>query len=600
MCGIAGAINLKVPKDIVFDSLKHRGPDEFGSFRFENIELFHTRLSIQDINGGHQPMELDEYVIVFNGEIYNHLELRQEYLSEVDFKTHSDTETLLHLYKHYKRKIFSMLDGMFALAILDRKSKTLLLAVDRAGKKPLFYYKDGKHLFFASELNSINQIIKPQIDEEAIISYLRCGFFPKTLTPYQNVNRIENGVWQLIDLENLNIKQESYFCIKEIYKKEPFKGDRTEAKRVLESYLKESIKRRLLSSDLEVGAFLSGGIDSSLVVAMASEYTKELKTFTVSFEGAYDEAPLAKLTADRYNTHHHTLDISLNLKRDIEKILGSYGMPFADSSAIPSWYVSKSAKEYVTVVLNGDGADELFGGYRRYVPFANSKLFKTAKLISPLVKLLPPPQEKRSYYNYLYRLLNLAKREGLDRYLSATSDIFEGYYRFPSNSYLKELDQEIDSCTLSELNNMLCLDFELLLFGDLLVKMDIATMAHSLEARSPFLAKEILEFAPTLPSDDKIAKTTTKSLLRELSKDYLPTQLISQPKRGFEVPLKSWVNGILKNNIKEALSSGSYSEQFIDREWLNKLLDDKLNIPAEKRAKMLWSMYALEVWKAQV
>ncbi len=599
MCGIAGAINFEVEKESIFESLKHRGPDESGVFKFENTALFHTRLSIQDIAAGHQPMELDEYVIVFNGEIYNHIELRQEYLPNVKFKSHSDTETLLHLFSQYQTKMFNFLDGMFALAIIDRKSKTLLLAVDRAGKKPIFYYKDDKKLFFASELNTVDKSIKPSIDEEAIFTYLRCGFFPKTLTPYKSVKRLSNGTWLTFNLKNLDIKEESYFCIENLYKTTPFKGDIKEAKISLEDRLKRAIKRRLLSSDLEVGAFLSGGIDSSLVVAMASEYRDNLKTFTVSFEGAYNEAPLAKLTANRYNTQHHTLDISLNLKDDIEKILGAYGMPFSDSSAIPSWYVSQSAKEYVTVILNGDGADELFGGYRRYVPFANPLLFKSASLLSTISKILPPPNEKRSYYNYLYRLLELTNKKGLNQYLSATSDIFEGVYNFSSTKYLDDLDSYIRLCGLQGLDKMLCLDFELLLFGDLLVKMDIATMAHSLEGRSPFLSKDILEFAPKLPQNYKISKTTTKKILRDLSKDYLPTELISQPKRGFEVPLKDWVNGVLKSKIQEALANRAYSHNFINRRWLDNLLDNRLNISQEKRAKILWTIYALEVWKEQ-
>lgn len=599
MCGIAGGINVAVAAETVLGGLSHRGPDASGHLHFENAELFHTRLAVQDIAGGDQPMEAEEYAIVFNGEIYNHLELREQLLSGTIFHTRSDTETLLQLYRHYGSGMFRHLDGMFALAILDRKKKELFLAVDRAGKKPLFLYREGERLFFASELNVLDRVMRPAIDEEAIAAYLRCGFFPEELTPYRGVERVRNGTWRRIALATLEEETGSYFSIRDLYRMAPFRGDEVEAEEEVERRLRESVRRRMLSSDLEVGAFLSGGIDSSLIVALASESTDRLKTFTVSFEGSYDEAPLAELTARRYGTEHYTLPISLDLEQDVERILGAYGMPFADSSAIPSWYVSRAAKEHVTVVLNGDGADELFGGYRRYVPFANGALFGIASLLSPLGKLLPPPDEKRSYYNYLFRLLQLAGKSGLDRYLAATTDLFEGVYDFGPNRYLERLDRQIRSCDLEGLSKMLCLDFELLLFGDLLVKMDIATMAHSLEARSPFLGSGILELAPRLPDRCKVSGTTTKKVLRDLAKRYLPPELPDQPKRGFEVPLRQWVEGVLEKKIREALAPGAYSEQFLERSWIDRLLEGRLRISPEKRAKMLWTMFALEVWKGR-
>ena len=597
MCGIAGGINVAVAAETVLEGLSHRGPDASGHLHFGNAELFHTRLAVQDIAGGDQPMEAEEYAIVFNGEIYNHLELREQLLSGTIFHTRSDTETLLQLYRHYGSGMFRHLDGMFALAILDRKKKELFLAVDRAGKKPLFLYREGERLFFASELNVLDRVMRPAIDEEAIAAYLRCGFFPGELTPYRGVERVRNGTWRRIALATLEEERGSYFSIRDLYRTAPFRGDEVEAEEEVERRLRESVRRRMLSSDLEVGAFLSGGIDSSLIVALASESTDRLKTFTVSFEGSYDEAPLAELTARRYGTEHYTLPISLDLEQDVERILGAYGMPFADSSAIPSWYVSRAAKEHVTVVLNGDGADELFGGYRRYVPFANGALFGLASLLSPLGKILPPPDEKRSYYNYFFRLLQLAGKSGLDRYLAATTDLFEGVHDFGPNRYLERLDRQIRSCDLEGLSKILCLDFELLLFGDLLVKMDIATMAHSLEARSPFLGSGILELAPRLPDRCKVSGTTTKKVLRDLAKRYLPPELPDQPKRGFEVPLRQWVEGVLEKKIREALAPGAYSEQFLERSWIDRLLEGRLRISPEKRAKMLWTMYALEVWK---
>ncbi|MDD3324189.1 MAG: asparagine synthase (glutamine-hydrolyzing) [Sulfurospirillaceae bacterium] len=599
MCGIAGSINGSFVGEKVLASLFHRGPDAQSKMAYNNITLYHTRLSIQDVVHGGQPFCIGNCTIVFNGEIYNHQELRQAYLSDCCFQTSSDTETLLYMYIKYKEKMFDFLDGMFAFAILDKTSNTLFLARDRAGKKPLYVYHENNVLFFASELNAIkNAISRLSVDEKNIQFYLRSGFFYKQNTPYENVFEVENGTFWEIDLDTLKVKKERYFDMLNLYLQNQNIGLK-EGLFLVEEALKKSVKDRLLSSDLEVGAFLSGGIDSSLIVACASEYRSNLKTFTVKFEGAFDESHLALLTAQKYGTKHTQIDISMNLKNDIETILTSYGEPFFDSSAIPSYYVAQEAKKHLTVILNGDGADELFGGYRRYVPLANGWI-GFAKHLSFLTNILPKPHDKKSLYNYAYRLLSMSKKKGMDFYLSATNDIFEDVYSFEKSERFDEADVFIRSVfdkPTDDLSKMLYLDYSLLLFGDLLVKMDIATMAHSLEGRSPFLSKYMLSLTPTLSSTCKIKGKETKSLLRTLAKKYLPPELINQPKRGFEVPLKKWVEDDLKEPIFDALSGRSYSSSFIDKNFIDALLANKVNVSAEKRAKMLWCMYCLEVWR---
>jgi asparagine synthase (glutamine-hydrolysing) len=597
MCGIAGGVNCRIDLPRLAEDLRHRGPDEFGVYEKKGVRLCHTRLAIQDIAGGKQPMEREDCVIVFNGEIYNHRHLRETLLDGVAFTTDSDTETLLLLYRKFGEKMFGYLDGMYAFAIHDRGTNSLFFAVDRAGKKPLYLYREGERLFFASELRALRHQVDPLIEEEAIAAYLRLGFFPESITPYRKVERLRNGSWLAIDLNDFSERRGWHFDMERFYREgevRPLEG--SEALERLDKALEKSVKDRMLSSDREVGAFLSGGIDSSLVVAKASRYAGKLKTFTVAFEGGYDESELARLTAERYGTEHHTLRITMDLKENVEGILAAYGQPFMDSSAIPSWYVSQAAKERVTVVLNGDGADELFGGYRRYVPLANGWM-RWGKALAPLAHFLPLPAEKQSAYNYLYRLLRMAGKKGIDLYLSATSDIFEDYYSFPSNEIIEKLNQRVLACKLPALERMLCLDFELLLFSDLLVKMDIATMAHSLEARSPFLGKGVLELAPQIATSEKIRGASTKWILRHLAKRYLPKELITQPKRGFEVPLKRWVEGELKEPIYDRLSQGAYSENFIERPFIERLLKGDPAISPEKRAKMLWTLYALEVWK---
>lgn len=602
MCGIAGTIG-SFTCDIkeIQTKLFHRGPDAQTHYRYNNVNLIHTRLSIQDREHGAQPFLYDQYAIIFNGEIYNHLELRTSHLQGFNFSTHSDTETLLYMYIKYRHKMFAMLDGMFAFAILDKRENKLILSRDRAGKKPLYYYKDAHRLMFASELNVIKATVENLvIDEESIQAYLRCGFFYKNFTPYQHVSMLKAGTFDEIALTTLDVKKEQYFSITDFYQNK-FVGTFHNALKALDDALHKSIKDRMMASDIEVGAFLSGGIDSSLIVAIASEYTEKLKTFTVKFEGAYDESALARITAHQYQTEHYEINISMNLKDDIEKIVQSYGEPFMDSSAIPSYYVAKEAKKYVSVVLNGDGADELFGGYRRYVPIANNWIQK-ASYFSFLTQLLPKAHDKKTFYNYLYRLLSIASKKDADFYLGATTDIFEDNYLFNENTIIKAMRKEIDTISnqpLSELSKILIMDFNIILHSALLKKMDIATMQHSLEGRSPFLSKYLLEFAPTLKDTYKIKGTTTKYILRELAKKYLSSELISQPKRGFEVPLKQWVEKDLKEPIFDILSQGCYSENFIDKAFIHALLNHKINVSDEKRAKMLWTLYALELWKKQ-
>jgi asparagine synthase (glutamine-hydrolysing) len=373
-----------------------------------------------------------------------------------------------------------------------------------------------------------------------------------------------------------------------------------------------AVKRRLESSDLEVGCFLSGGIDSGVVTAIASEYNHNLKTFTVSFDGEYNEAPLAKLVAEKYGTNHTEIKISFeNLKDDLEKILRNYGEPFFDSSAIPSYYVSQEAKKSVTVILNGDGADELFGGYRRYVPFAKYDFFKKNFLVKKgatfFKRTLPASHNKKSLYNYLYRLASLASNSDLEIYLSAGVDIFEGYQQYildPGFDYLAQVKKDFDEIAnsdLSGLKKIMNLDFDTNLFGDLLVKMDISTMANSQEGRSAFLSKELLEYIPSLPDDYKIKGKTTKFLLRELAARYLPQELLHQPKRGFEIPLRLWVDNQLKEQVFDYLScTNSFYKNFVHADFVNNLLKKKIKISAEKRAKILWTLLSLEIWYKKV
>ena len=610
MCGIAGAINAGFSYENVIRTMGHRGPDEHNSYRNKNVDLFHLRLSILDIACGKQPMLLDEkYCIIFNGEIYNHQELRDQF--HLAGNTSSDTETLLLLYDRFGPDLLQYLDGMFVFVIHDRIKNRLFIARDRAGEKPFYFYANNKQFVFGSELNCLKSMTPLEMETANFYQYLRLGSFYRQFTPYKNVTELRAGSYLIVDCETLSVEETKWWNIHDYYQQE--NNDSFEdSLQHTDRFLHAAVKRRLETSDLEVGSFLSGGIDSGLITAIASEYNKNLKTFTVSFDGEYDEAPLAKLVAEKYNTKHTEIRISFeNLKNDLEKILCNYGEPFFDSSAIPSYYVSREAKKFVTVILTGDGADELFGGYRRYVPFAKYDFFKKNLLVKKSAAFLkntfPPSNNKKSSYNYLYRLASLASSSDLEIYLSAGVDIFENYESYfvdPGFDYLEEVRNDFDkiaNSNLSGLKKIMNLDFDTVLFSDFLVKMDIATMANSQEGRSPFLSKELLEYVPSLSDHYKINGKQTKFMLRQLAARYLPQPLINQPKRGFEIPLKKWIDNELKEPVFDYLLSGNnlYSN-FVQRRFVEDVLLKKIKIPDEKRAKILWTLLSLEVWYKKV
>ncbi|HEV7783323.1 MAG TPA: asparagine synthase (glutamine-hydrolyzing) [Chitinophagaceae bacterium] len=605
MCGLAGSINHRLDIGQLTKDLWHRGPDEQSTFEEGALQLHHHRLSIVDIAGGKQPMHHEHLTIIFNGEIYNHQEVRKKY--GWTGHTSSDTETILKAYAELGPACLNEFDGMFVFIIYDRRRNSLFIAKDRAGKKPLYYYTAKRSFVFASELNALYKQVRPEINNEHIEQFLRYGAFHGSATPYKNVKELPGGHYAEVDLATASVSITRWWEILPFYENRNT-ASLEEAMKLTDDALHAAVKRRLESSDLEVGSFLSGGIDSGLVTAIASQYNHSLKTFTVSFTGAYDEAPLAKLVANKFNTHHTEINISFDhLKTDIEKILANYGEPFYDDSAIPSYYVSREARKHLTVILNGDGADELFGGYRRYVPFSKYDFFGKSGVLTGIAKgmkkIIPYSNQKQSKLNYLYRLVDLASQQKEDIYFSATTDIFSGFtscLKPVAADPVKEIGEllgKLKDTDLSGLQKMMCMDFNCILPDILLVKMDIATMANSLEGRSPFLSKELLELAPGLKDEYKIKGSTTKYLLRQLAINYLPDQLINQPKRGFEVPLKQWVDNELKEIIFDYLdNNNSYADNFVDRDFIRKLLDKKVNVPDEKRAKMLYTLFALNVW----
>jgi asparagine synthase (glutamine-hydrolysing) len=604
MCGIAGSINHSLDIQQLTKDLRHRGPDEQNTLEVSNLQLHHHRLAILDIAGGKQPMHYEHLIIIYNGEIYNHQDIREKY----GFKctTNSDTETILHTYAKLGAECLHDFDGMFALVIYDKQKQQIFLARDRAGKKPLYYFSDGNKFVFASEIRALKNQLPLEINTAHIRQYIRMGYFYKSSTPYKNVFELPAGSYANVSIQKPEVKINKWWNIHHFYEQRSNDNFETAINKV-DSILHEAIKNRVESSDLEVGSFLSGGIDSGIVTAIAKQYNASLKTFTVSFDGEYDEAPLAKLVADKYDTDHYEIKISFDsLVNDIEQILMNYGEPFFDSSAVPSFYVSQAAKKQLTVILNGDGGDELFAGYRRYVPFARYDFFKASGFARAMASffhaIMPASNNKKSKYNYIYRLADLARKNKLGVYLSSTIDSFEGYEKklLGNGSYLDAVNKDFDEINrsgLSGLKKIMNLDFDQILEANLLVKMDIATMTHSLEGRSPLLCKGLLEYVPSIGDSYKIKGTQTKYILRKLAEKYLPTALIYQPKRGFEIPLKKWIDGELKDLIAAYLfSADAYYSNFVDKPFVRNLWDRKIKTGDEKRAKMIWTLFALEVW----
>ncbi|EDM38340.1 WBPS [Pedobacter sp. BAL39] len=607
MCGIFGTINYRcsLSDEEVFRGLWHRGPDQQGAEKLGQVSLYHTRLAIQDLSAsGKQPMAYHGLVIVFNGEIYNHMELRKQF--GLSAASGSDTLTILMMFELMGMKMLDEFDGMFAFMLYDTREARVYFARDRAGKKPLYLYQKGSSYVCASELNILYQAVKPEIDHDTLADYLYLGHHYRKSTPYVNVTALENGHYLEVNLADGTRAEHCWFRMADQYQRKSQYGFE-EARHCLDGLLQGAVQRRIVSSDLDVGAFLSGGIDSGLVTAIAAQHTQRLKTFTVKMDGAFDESVLAKLVADRYCTDHTVVEIDFkNLEQDITRILTNHGEPNSDNSIIPSYYVAQAAKKNITVVLNGDGADELFGGYRRYVPFKKIDFFNTGKLMKATARLmtsiLPIAHHKQSRYTYIYRMLKFAGCEDLVRiYCSASSDVFVGheseFIRTPLMKNMSADLEKINGYEMTALKKLLLVDFDSMLFSRLLPKMDIATMAHSLEGRSPFLARELLEFAPSLADDFKINGIQTKFILRDLARKYLPEELIGQPKRGFEVPLSTWVDRELKTIMASyLLAADALYPSIIKKTFVEGLWFRKIKLSDEKRAKMLFCIFSMEVW----
>jgi asparagine synthase (glutamine-hydrolysing) len=604
MCGIFGKVGSLREQDmqVATEMLCHRGPDgQVHKTYAPHVHFFHARLSIVDLEGGTQPMDDEDLAIIFNGEIYNHQELREKF--NILGNTRSDTETILLLYKQLGLDMLQHMDGMFAIALYDKRKGSVWLIRDRSGKKPLYFSVASDGIYFGSEQNLLQKILRPGIHLPAIAEYLQTGMVYGAKTPYKEMYELKPGHYTLIDVQQCSISEQQQWWSIEPYYENKIDLSEQEAIELIDQKLNLAVKRRVESSDLEVGCFLSGGIDSGIMAAMATKIKPDLRTFTVKFEGEYDESAIARQVAAHLGTNHQELEVTYDqLATDFEKIVRAYGEPFMDDSQIPSYYVAREAKKHVTVIINGDGGDELFGGYRRYVPFAypvfrSLPVKRLTKVISPL---LPVPASKMNMYNYLYRLVKLSSLGNYEQYLSASTDVLYNYsnaFKIQPDPEFRELVKSNFQKNISGLSKIMLTDFQSILPYILLKKVDISSMQSSLEGRSPFLSKEMLEFAPSLPDSLKVRGGITKYILRKLASQYLPIGNESLPKRGFEVPIVKLIDKDLKLILNDYLrSNDNLYKEVIDSRIVEKLLDDKLNVSKDKRAKILFSLLTMEIW----
>jgi len=624
MCGICGNININgepVNEALLKrmnSSLIHRGPDDAGIYINGSIGLGHRRLSIIDLSpAGHQPMcnEDGTVWIVYNGEIYNFPKLRQDLIGKGHvFRSKSDTETIIHLYEEYGTKCLKFLRGMFAFAIWDEKDRSLFLARDRTGKKPLYYYFDGKSFCFGSEIKAIlaDESFGRVPDYEAIHHYLTYQYVPSPWTAFKGIRKLPPAHYIL--LKNREIKIERYWKLSYLPKLTMSEND---FRHEVIEHLREAVRIRLVS-DVPLGAFLSGGIDSSAIVALMAGMMKEpVKTFSIGFkEQAYNELRYARLIADRFKTDHTEFIVEPRALDVIDKLVWHYNEPFADASAIPTYYVSKLAREHVTVVLNGDGGDENFAGYGRYLAneFARriQRLFPVpvAKAMLPFVLRLPHGKDPTNLFWRLKRFLqgyvnpaelrnghwlcHFTKEMKRDIY---TDDFSERVSAIDSFELLFEKYREAEAGTF--LDKTLYADIMMYLPDDLLTKVDVASMAHSLEARSPFLDHEFMEFAARIPSKLKLRNRTSKYILKEAVRGILPDEVLFREKMGFCVPLDHWFRNELKGMAYDTLLGQRAVERgYFRKEYVKKILDEHV------AGKWNWqyhiyNLLMLELWHRQ-
>ena len=619
MCGIAGFITKTNDRsderaaklDAMCRVITHRGPDEQGTAIEGRAAMGMRRLSIIDLATGQQPIYNtdDTKLIVFNGEIYNYLELKKDLESRGHrFRTNSDTETIIHAYDEYGVDCVNHLRGMFAFAIWDNREQSLFLARDRVGKKPLFYTVTADGTFvFGSELKVLltHGGVTREIEHGALDSYLTFGYVPEELCIFRGVYKLEPGYFLIF--KNGEIRTEKYWDFD--YSQPSLDEPEDKIAGDLLEHLREAVEIRLIS-EVPLGAFLSGGVDSSAIVGLMSQAMDQpVKTFSIGFnEDSFNELKYARLAAEHFKTDHHEFIVTPDLVNVVDDLVWHFDEPFADSSALPTYMVSKLAREHVTVILSGDGGDELFAGYTRYVtdrkrsglehlPSAIRK-----NLMRPLSKALPNNMPGK---NYLFNI----SLDAAGRYIDSISHfngpkkraLYSEAVRNKMNGSFalgEKLYREIVASSASDdqVDNLLYLDSKTYLPGDILTKVDRMTMASSLEARSPLVDHKLIEYVTRIPSHLKLKGTETKYIFKKAIAALVPRDILNREKQGFGVPINEWINSQLKDRIREDLADRRTLERgYFDAKYIRLLLDEHSR-GRRDHSHALWTLWMLELW----
>jgi len=620
MCGIVGQIKVdgQRPETELLHrmcgAIEHRGPDSRGVHIDDGVGLGIQRLRVIDLVSGDQPIfnEDRSVAVVLNGEIYNHRELRQNLERKGHrFTTQSDTEVIVHLYEEVGTDFVDSLIGMFGVAVWDARERQLVLARDRVGKKPLFYAERDGVLSFASEIQSLleDQRISRSVDYEALDIYLALRYVPSPLTAFRDVRKLPPA--HRLVFRDGRSRTEAYWHLD--YRSKRDVKDERELCEELRDRLKTAVRRRLIA-DVPLGAFLSGGIDSAAVVAtMAQESTHPVKTFSIGFDNdRVNELPQARMLASRFGTEHHELMVTPNAIELLPKIIRHHGEPFADATSIPTFYLSEMTRQHVTVALNGDGGDEIFGGYTRYVANLASARVSVLPLtlrraLARIGTAVPANGRIDSWPNRIRRVAETLPLDPASRYFAYMSHLNglrqEALY---TDSFRESVGvgraQEaiVDAWRATSatdvLDKMLDTDLRTYLPDDLLTKVDIASMSCSLEARSPLLDHELVEFAASLPTSEKIRGKEKKVIFRRSLRGLVPDEILDAPKRGFHPPLADWLRGDLGGFAREVLLDPVARERGHFRADRVTAMLDRHAKGVEDQSEGIWRLMVYELW----
>jgi asparagine synthase (glutamine-hydrolysing) len=620
MCGIAGALGSAADDRLIvplIEAQRHRGPDAWGVWADQTCALGHRRLSIIDLSeAGRQPMTNDDSSvwITFNGEIYNFQALRAE-LERAGhrFRTRTDTEVIIGAYEQWGAECVKRLRGMFAFGLWDRRLKRLLLARDRVGKKPLFYTQPAGRFLFASELQGLlaDPDVPRQVNLTAIDEYLSWGYVPAPLTGFRNIFKLPPAHWMTVQVTDAGLvtRTERYW---QLDYEPKLKLSEAEAIEALREKLTEAVRLRMIS-DVPLGAFLSGGIDSSVVVGLMAKLSdRPVKTFSIGFaETAYDETAHARRIAKLWKTEHHEFIVEPNALEILPTLVRHYGEPYADSSAVPTFYVSRLTREHVTVALNGDGGDESFAGYERYLGNRVAERVRgipgSALAAGMLSSLLPDSINPKNRLRNVKRFLAVAMQPMAERYgrwvgyfsEADKQQLYRGELRDTlAQARPVEWLEELFAGTagLEAVDATMAVDVQSYLPFDLLVKVDITSMANSLEARSPFLDHEVMELAARLPVEMKLRGKTAKYLIKRAFADLLPPENVNRRKMGFGVPVGQWFRRELRELLCDSLlASDSRTREYFAPGEVERLVTTHISGQAD-HAFPLWSLLMLELW----